>query len=250
MILTPEYEELNGSGQNVRKGDITHRAQIRSQIDYSKSLKLLEAIDDKAFYALARKADDLVAGIGRARKKIKRIKDDILSTIFNSTDLGTWFNDNDLKNKRDQRDKEKSSLVQIKIDEFINHPTPFTLRQIILQVKVGLKSKYKREELLGSLLKALNEASQDNMSVTEAMKRGRNTIRRSGRKVHGKCLGTTLLTKGLEFDTVVILDAHKFNCPKHLYVALTRCCKKLIIFTASTTLNPYSSTSGLSQNAA
>ncbi|MFV1977526.1 MAG: hypothetical protein ACC651_17435 [Candidatus Scalindua sp.] len=43
-----------------------------------------------------------------------------------------------------------------------------------------------------------------------------------GRKIKGKCIGTTLLTKGLEFDTVAILNARKFDCPKNLYVALTR----------------------------
>jgi len=41
------------------------------------------------------------------------------------------------------------------------------------------------------------------------MKKQKNILRRIGRKIFGKCMGTTLLTKGLEFDTVVILNAHK-----------------------------------------
>ena len=75
-------------------------------------------------------------------------------------------------------------------------------------------------------------------SVYKAMINQRNRIRRLGRKVEGKCLGTTPLTKGLEFDTVAILDAHNFTSPKDLYVALTRASKKLIIFSKNSILTP------------
>ena len=67
----------------------------------------------------------------------------------------------------------------------------------------------------------------------------RNKIRKIGRKVDEKCIGTTLLTKGLEFDAVIIVDAHKFRCPKNLYVAMTRATKKLIIFSKENILRPY-----------
>lgn len=62
------------------------------------------------------------------------------------------------------------------------------------------------------------------------MKDIRDSKRHIGKKVSGKCIGTTLLTKGLEFDTVVILNAQRFECVKNFYVALTRASKRLIIF--------------------
>ena len=71
------------------------------------------------------------------------------------------------------------------------------------------------------------------------MKEIRNIKRIAGRKISGRCIGTTLLTKGLEFDIVAVLDAHKFKCPKNFYVAITRACKKLIIFTNNKILSPY-----------
>ena len=71
------------------------------------------------------------------------------------------------------------------------------------------------------------------------MERIRNITRKIGRNITGKCIGTTLLVKGLEFDTVVILDAHKFKCPKNFYVACTRATKRLIIFTNNNILKPY-----------
>ena len=66
----------------------------------------------------------------------------------------------------------------------------------------------------------------------------RNHIRRVGRKLYGRCIGTTLLTKGLEFDTVIVLNAHEFTCPKNLYVALTRASKRLIVCTKNSILSP------------
>jgi DNA helicase-2/ATP-dependent DNA helicase PcrA len=236
LVIVPEYVEVKDNDVRVPKGDIKHRAQIRAQIDYSKSLRLLEAIDDGSFYAIAKKADGLIDGIGRARKKTIRIRKDACDAIFNKTDLDVWFNNTGLKNKRSESDKKRSVKMQIKIEAFINTPSANNLHDVILEAKNGLKLKYKRDEIVFSFLQSLKEAEQSSISVYEAMKKRRNTIRRSGRKIHGKCIGTTLLTKGLEFDTVAILDAHRFECPKHLYVALTRCCKKLIIFTEQTTL--------------
>ena len=70
------------------------------------------------------------------------------------------------------------------------------------------------------------------------MENRRNKLRRVGRKVFGRCLGTTLLTKGLEFENVVVLNAHEFKCPKHLYVALTRASKRLVVISEKHTLQP------------
>lgn len=236
LIIVPEYKEIKNNGDRVPKGGIKDRAQIRAQIDYSKSLKLLEAIDDKSFYAIAKKADGLIDGIVRAQKKSIRVKKDVLDTIFYKTDLDGWFNNDGLKNKQDADDKKQYLKIKNNIEIFTSTPSAANLYEIILEAKNGLKLKYKRDEVMFSFLRALKEAGLNNTSVYEAMKKNRNTIRRAGRKVYGKCIGTTRLTKGLEFDTVAILDAHRFECPKHLYVALTRCCKKLIIFTEQTTL--------------
>ena len=52
-------------------------------------------------------------------------------------------------------------------------------------------------------------------------------------------MGTTLLTKGLEFDTVAVLDAHKFKNPENFYVAITRASKKLVIFKNNKILSAY-----------
>ena len=65
----------------------------------------------------------------------------------------------------------------------------------------------------------------------------KNRIRQIGKKVEGRCMGTTLLTKGLEFDTVIIVDAHLFSDKRNFYVAISRACKKIVILTASTAIS-------------
>lgn len=61
------------------------------------------------------------------------------------------------------------------------------------------------------------------------MAANRNITRRVGRKLYGKSIGTTLLTKGLECDTVVLLEEEPFDF-KNQYVALTRGSKQVFVF--------------------
>ena len=74
-------------------------------------------------------------------------------------------------------------------------------------------------------------------SIYENMIEYKNRIRQIGKKIEGKCLGTTLLTKGLEFDTVVIVDAHLFSDKRNFYVAISRACKNVIILTENTRID-------------
>ena len=75
----------------------------------------------------------------------------------------------------------------------------------------------------------MEDASLNKTSIYDSMITYRNRIRVIGRKVIGKCIGTTLLTKGLEFDCVVVLKANHFKCKKNFYVAISRACKKLVL---------------------
>ncbi len=241
LIIVPEYKEVEDDGNLIPRGSIVSRASLKKQIDFGNHLTLLEAIDDKSFYSTAKAADVLIDKIINARKPIKKCKEFLLK-IFNKTNIDLWFNNGGLINKTNIGDKEKSKEFQIHLTAFIENPSITLLVDVLKSSKSDLKCKYKREGVFYSFMKALEQASLCNTSVSDAMIEQRNRIRRSGRKVKGKCLGTTLLTKGLEFDTVVILDAHNFDCPKHLYVAITRACRKLVIFTENTSLSPYADT--------
>jgi len=224
LIIMPEYFE-----DNKFKGGIQQRSKLKAMFDYSNKLTLLEAIDNKDFYTISRAIDDLVENIGRKRKKIKAITDNVIVRLFNKTSVKEWIKENGLINKRGQKAETKNALESI-MTTFIDYPSVRNFLKIINYLKKIMKLKTKRQDLLNSIIKAMNISITENITVYEGMVKHRNMIRRIGRKVHGKCIGTTLLTKGLEFDTVIILNAHRFSSSKHFYVAITRACKELIIF--------------------
>ncbi len=229
LILVPEYPTSTRP-----HGTITDRAKIKNIIDFNHQLELLEAIDGKDFYNLAKDIDTLISSIHNARLPIKKIKENVLEKLFNKTDINTWIKDSTIINKRNPEEKQKAETLKILITNFIETPSAKNLYLLLKFLKDNLKLKNQRYSLLKSILDCL--CAENTESIYKAMINQRNRIRRVGRKVEGKCLGTTALTKGLEFDTVAILDAHNFTCPKNLYVALTRASKKLIIFSKTLTL--------------
>ena len=152
--------------------------------------------------------------------------------------MGSWFNETGFKNKQKESDKRSVKPISEIIDT-LGDGIVFSLVSQALRGIHDLRAvKCYRRELLRSFTTALVTAESNGTTVLEAMTDSRNSVRRMGRKVGGKCIGTTLLTKGLEFDAVAVLDAHKFDCPKHLYVALTRASKRLVVFSSVPVLTP------------
>jgi len=240
LLIVPTYKEVI-EGKEVLRGKIGERKKIK-QIYLP--LVLIEAIDDNDFYSMAKKFDSLIDDISNTKKPYKKIAG-LLTKLFKKTDLNIWIakpnsvkEDSYFKNKKTEPDKIKVSKLQKVFDNFIHTPSAENLHRIIKEVSERFDFKCARQSLLSSIIKSLEESKFNRISIYEAMKSHRNLIRRIGRRIDGKCIGTTLLTKGLEFDTVVILDADKFDCPKHLYVALTRCCKNLVIFSGNDKLQP------------
>ncbi|PNH99697.1 UvrD-helicase domain-containing protein [Vibrio diazotrophicus] len=244
LIIVPEYIEKKK--EKRKRGGISDRLKVLSHIDFSNSVIPLEAIDDHTFYSVAQSIDNLIASPQKPIKKIHSLLGQMyLKTGNNHTGLKNWFveskhpQDYGVVNKRGGL-KLKSESLRKALDRFIETPQPSSLLAIIEFVNNELKlKKNKRVELRNAVIKCLKDSAVSGDSVFKCMENHKNTIRRLGRKTDAKCIGTTLLTKGLEYDTVAIMDAHKFSCPKHLYVALTRCSKNLVIFTASNRLFPH-----------
>lgn len=200
---------------------------------FNNRFKLVEAIDDKEFYTLAKEADLLT------RENIRINLLVICKKLFNKTGVDYWFNEKGLKKKKKPEDKAQIISIEGQINLLEKKFSLFQFAKLLKDVKTLSEIKCYRKELFITFCKAIEDAELQQISVSESMNNKRNQTRRIGRKIYGKCIGTTLLTKGLEFDTVAILNAHKFECPKHLYVAMTRASKRLIVFTDKSTLNPY-----------
>lgn len=74
-------------------------------------------------------------------------------------------------------------------------------------------------------------------SFLEAAMRAREEHRARGRPLPKRAVGSTLLLKGLEADTVVVLDPGEMDAA-HLYVAITRGSRKLVVCSPFPVLTP------------
>jgi len=200
---------------------------------FNNRFTLLESIDAKEFYSLSKEADLLT----KENIRLKLIE--LCYKLFNKTGVDIWFNNKGFKSKTKTEDKEKLKPLAILFNSLEENLSFKNLAKLLKSIKELTGVKCYRKELFSTFCKALEDAEIQSISVLESMNNKRNMTRRIGRKIYGRCIGTTLLTKGLEFDTVAILNAHKFECPKHLYVAMTRASKRLIIFTDKPILSPY-----------
>lgn len=95
-----------------------------------------------------------------------------------------------------------------------------------------------RRELLSEMKRALLVyADEESSTLEEAARIVRNRTRRHGRLLPRCTVGTTLLVKGLEFDHVIVSDAHDYD-RRNLYVALTRATRSLTVVSPQPILSP------------
>lgn len=94
-----------------------------------------------------------------------------------------------------------------------------------------------RPEVLHVLKGALQTAGRGECSFLEAVVHARERNRHLGRAVARRAVGSTLLLKGLEADVAVVLNPAAMDA-RHLYVALTRGAKRLVVCSQSPMLIP------------
>ena len=208
-------------------------ARKDQRINFSKRFKginSIESLDDRDFYLIAKSCDNV-----DLLNKVSSIKT-IAYKIFDKSGLDVWFNNTGLKNKQDAAMKRLSDGLK---RDILDANSIYNIGNVLNTINDMPEVNCTRREVYKAIMSALNIASSDNSSIYEAMKKHKNNVRRQGRALYGRHIGTTLLTKGLEFGTVLVLDAHLFDCPKNLYVAITRCCSRLIIVSATSILSPY-----------
>ena len=203
---------------------------------YLNAFYMIEAIDDSDFYTLARQLDTATPG------NYVDVVEQVLRKVVNKSELPNWFSKGGLVRKKVEKlatwERERYANLLSASSEYGAIPSNESLGRFVSAVRRLPHIKCYRGEFYASLLQAMSEAYQEGTTI-EAMISNRNRIRRLGRRVVGRCIGTTLLTKGLEFDTVGILNAQTFTCPKHFYVAISRASRRLVIFSNSKILNPY-----------
>lgn len=202
---------------------------------YRMRVSVLEANTEKDFFILAQSLDTVVSN----KQIISMTK--VLETIFKSS-IGEWINlqNGQIIRKRSLADQKYSRSVKEIHSQLLNDFSLNNLKCFLIEGSKLPRVKCYRKELFADLIKSLDLAMSERFSIYEAMCQVRNKKAVIGRTIKGRYIGTTLLTKGLEFKTVVILDAQDFKDPKNFYVAISRAQENLIIFSSKTVLHPYS----------
>lgn len=234
LVIVPNYTDPI---TRVFHGKISERAQLRKQLYIHHDYQLIEAIDDKSFYSVSKLIDETLTNINRVRKKYKKLAEVLEHIHFNKTDISTWIDgtNNRVKQRRAPNDQHSYQLQNL-CNTIISSPSYNGLKNLIVFCKKNLNMAEKRPELYGTVVKALVLSSENGKSVYSNMCDIKNTIRVKGRKIEGKYIGTTLLTKGLEFEKVVILGANHFADKRNFYVAISRACQDLYIITDTKTM--------------
>lgn len=98
-----------------------------------------------------------------------------------------------------------------------------------------------RPEVLHVCKAAMRLAARGQCALYEAVVHARERHRHLGRAPTRRAVGSTLLLKGLEADVAVVLNPSAMNA-QHLYVALTRGAKRLVVCSERPVLTPTRST--------
>ncbi len=112
---------------------------------------------------------------------------------------------------------------------FLDAATHEAARAVLAELNQQAGVRVHRPTLLRCCMKALEACpSDDHASFVATAVRMREENRVLGRPLPTRAVGSTLLLKGLEAEVAVILDATVMN-PAHLYVAMTRGSRRLVV---------------------
>ena len=160
---------------------IESRAGLKARIDFKRQLTLLEAIDEKDHYDVCIQIDRIVETINDFPQKIKELNESIFTKLFNKTELKKWFSKNRLIRKANPNRDNYLKLKNL-LDSFFKEPSVNGLYDIIQFMKDDLRLRSLRVELLNSILRALNTAVTEKITVYEAMKTAEKQAKACGEK--------------------------------------------------------------------
>lgn len=235
LIICPSYHEYDKRGKMLLRGDVNNRIKIKQRVDFENSFCIIDAIDGAAYYSCARMIDSFIEKHGRINE-VSKLCDIMKSLHLNTSEVRKWIDKERNRFKNRKKEKVLSDTLKNTYKKFQEESTLENLREVIRFI-INLPSvKCYHKNLYRAIDSCFSIAIANNTKMYEAMVLLKNRVRHQGRRIEGKCIASTLLTKGLEFDTVIIWEAHKFEDAENFYVAISRARKKLIILTEQKTM--------------
>nr|WP_249811956.1 UvrD-helicase domain-containing protein [Bradyrhizobium sp. 2] len=126
------------------------------------------------------------------------------------------------------RARRAASIAEAAALQFENEPTYAAAGAVLAAINEEGGVRSHRPAILRGAYNVLKICDQTGVLPAEAAITVREQSRLIGRPLAKRTVGSTLLLKGLEAETCVILETEKMNA-NHLYVAMTRGAKQLII---------------------
>lgn len=130
-----------------------------------------------------------------------------------------------------------ASKVESAMRSFIETPSFGLAATVLGEIEKFEMDGVYRPLILQSCLHALQISQNSGTGFYDAVIRVREENSIAGRRTPQRAVGSTLLLKGLEADVAVVLNASDLNA-RNLYVAMTRCTRKLVVCAKSNILNP------------
>lgn len=132
--------------------------------------------------------------------------------------------------------KEATETEQAALQFQVN-ASPNTATALLAAIGRDAGVRPHRPAVLRACMRALNSCDgAAGNSFYETAIRAREQSRLLGRPLDRRVVGSTLLLKGLEADAAVILDADDLDA-RHLYVAMTRGARRLVVCSKNPILN-------------
>jgi hypothetical protein len=139
---------------------------------------------------------------------------------------------------REGRARKAPTTVEAAALSFLPDPSPNKTVELLVEIGKQTGVRKYRPLILRAAIRALNMCSgADSISFADAAIRVREQNRIQGRPLPRRAIGSTLLLKGLEADTVVILNAGELDA-RNLYVAMTRGARAVVLCSSKPVLNP------------
>jgi len=137
------------------------------------------------------------------------------------------------------RAKKEASLIEVACLAYGKAPSFGAAAILLEQLESGPDVRVYRHEILHVLKTALRTAGAGSCTFYEATVQARERNRHLSRRTGRVAVGSTLLLKGLEADVAVVLNPKEMDA-KHLYVALTRGARKLVVCSPTSIITPAS----------
>lgn len=226
-LVAARTEAPNQDGRVLVIGDsinVNGRHQLTLQTPGATSV---EAVDLRDLLNFARRFD-------LASPNALRLLTEFAASLM--TEVGTTNLLARVETIRGGRARTPATPAEAAAVAFIAAPSHTTSIELLRSLADQRGARVYRPEVLHCCISALSAAGGEGGFINAAMQtRERN--RHLGRPLGRRAVGSTLLLKGLEADVAIILEPESMTA-QHLYVALTRGARRVVVCSLTPLLTP------------